>query len=139
MYDFKSLTKKETRKQFMLYNNVQMAKEMEAAERHRAATRRLLEEAAQRANDARKLVLVKTRHLKLEERIKLLSTSGASRSAPLFSCGESILQCLPATVADVWQFCMASNWLRDKIPNFAQVSAPLQKIHLAWRCGPAQA
>ena len=92
MYDFKPLTGKEARKQFMLYNNIQMAKEMVAAERHRAATRRLLEEAAQRANDARKLALVKTAHLKLEERVKLLSTSGASRSAPLFSCGESILQ-----------------------------------------------
>ena len=26
---------------------------------------------------------------------------------------------------------MASNWLRDKIPDFARISAPLQKFHVA--------
>ncbi len=35
----------------------------------------------------------------------------------------------PRTVADVWQFCMAANWLWDKIPAFSAVAAPLQAFY----------
>ena len=92
MYDFKSLTNKEIRKQVVLYNQLGMHKAKEAAERHRAAIRRLEEQAAQRGDDRARLALVKSRHLQLEARIKLLGTNVENSGAPLFSCGESILQ-----------------------------------------------